>query len=89
VAITDALLGQGIDVRGNGIRMPVASEDGTHVLRRDPKYVWLAEKLAREKYRKREKKDKGLNVHFLNSCDLFVKTSNLARRRINEVLNVE
>ena len=39
MAIANALLGQGIDVRGNGIRMSVASENRTHVLRRDPKQV--------------------------------------------------
>ena len=39
MAVANAFLCQGVDVRGNGIGMSVASKDGAHVLRRDPKQV--------------------------------------------------
>ena len=45
MAVANAFLCQGVDVRGNGIGMTVATEDGAHVLRRDPKHVGFSERI--------------------------------------------
>ena len=44
MAIPYAQLGQGVYVRRNGIRISVASENGAHVLRRDPEYVGFSKR---------------------------------------------
>lgn len=54
ICIADALFGQGIDVRSNGIRMSVASENWTHILGGNPEDVGFAEGEKR-----REKKQDG------------------------------
>jgi hypothetical protein len=53
MAVANALFGQGIDVRGDGILMPIATENGTHVFGCYPENVGFAEREKRQDQKQR------------------------------------